>query len=101
MTKSKTLALVIVLNISSLIHEYIIALTFGFFVPILMISYSFFGAIMAILPELRYGNIMVLGSFMFGINFFLTFYSLEYIQREKMIGLYDGYLNYIVPYIVH
>lgn len=98
---SQLVAFFFVFLISAFIHEVIIAVSMGFFYPILLIMFGGPGVLYAFLPnkELRSLNIFVWSMFFIGNGFLIMFYSWEYFARNSL-DLRPSY-SWMAPIIPH
>ncbi|XP_025156963.1 sterol O-acyltransferase 1 [Harpegnathos saltator] len=94
--RNKVLATYAVFFISSIFHEYILAFTFRFFYPVLLIMFGGFGFV---LMFNRYftGNVFMWTSLCIGKGIAVSMYAMEYYARINCQPYDDKYLDLVLP----
>lgn len=96
---NRVAAMLMVFTISSFVHEYIIAFTFGFFYPIMLVLFEGCGVIVMFFTNKRrrsIGNIFMWFSITVGNALMLALYNMEYHAR-KNCAVGDSISDYFVP----
>lgn len=97
--KKKVSATITVFMLSALIHEYILALSFRFFYPVLFLSFGGLGLAMMFLPLRRWnsmGNIILWTCLLLGNGVQAALYTMEHFARKNcQVG--DDLVDYLVP----
>ncbi|CAF1324523.1 unnamed protein product [Rotaria sordida] len=90
-----------VIFLSACVHEYILALSFGYFYPILFLQFAIFGFIsMLILPQRTQNiayNIFIWTSLFIGLGMQMCLYSIEWYARQNCPRVVNGPLDYFIP----
>uniref|UniRef100_A0A6A7FZM9 O-acyltransferase n=4 Tax=Hirondellea gigas TaxID=1518452 RepID=A0A6A7FZM9_9CRUS len=92
------LPLLVVFLISSVVHEYMLALAFRFFYPVLLLMFGGFGVVfMFIKTRASQFNVCLWLSLILGTGIMMCLYSLEWYARRNCAPLTDGFADYLVP----
>lgn len=92
------LPLLLVFLISSVVHEYILAIAFRFFYPVLLLMFGGFGVVlMFIKTRARQFNVFLWVSLILGTGILMCLYSLEWYARRNCAPVYEGFADYLVP----
>lgn len=99
--KYRMISMYAVIFLSACVHEYIIALAFGYLYPILFIQFAVLGFIsMLILPQRTQNNafnVFIWASLFFGLGMQMCLYSIEWYARQNCPQTVDGVLDYFIP----
>ncbi|XP_058809626.1 sterol O-acyltransferase 1 [Phymastichus coffea] len=97
---SKVFAIAMTFAVSALFHEYILALAFGFFYPVLFISFAGFSLLLVFLMK-NYskmdGNIYMWLALIVGNGIVYTLYPMEFYARSNCPPYSDHLLDSILP----
>ncbi|GBN24292.1 Sterol O-acyltransferase 1 [Araneus ventricosus] len=97
---SRSAALMAVFFVSSLVHEYIIALSLGFFYPIMAVMNLTVGVPLTILTHKKTGqfwNTFMWSMLFSGWGLIIIFYTFEWHARSNCKGLEDPVLDFCIP----
>ncbi|GIX93690.1 sterol O-acyltransferase 1 [Caerostris darwini] len=97
---SRSIALVIVFFVSSVFHEYILSLSFGFFYPVLGVVYLSVGVPVIFLTKKKttqLWNTFMWSMLFAGWGFVVFLYSIEWYARANCKGTEDPILDYFIP----
>ncbi|CAG0885571.1 unnamed protein product [Darwinula stevensoni] len=99
--KNRAIPMMAVFGVSAIVHEYILAVVFRFFFPVLLIMFGFFGGGLMFLPRWegsRAWNVFLWASFSIGVGTQFSFYSMEWYSRINCPQYYqEWYLDMLVP----
>ncbi|CAF0965925.1 unnamed protein product [Adineta steineri] len=99
--KYRLVSMYAVIFLSACVHEYIIALAFGYFYPILFIQFAVLGFIsMLILPQRTQNNafnVFIWASLFVGLGMQMCLYSIEWYARLNCPRFVNGPLDYFIP----
>ncbi|CAM4748268.1 unnamed protein product [Rotaria magnacalcarata] len=99
--KYRLVSMYMVIFLSACVHEYILALAFGYFYPILFLQFAVLGFIsMLILPrrtQSKAFNIFIWTSLFVGLGMQMCLYSIEWYARQNCPRVVNGPLDYFVP----
>ncbi|CAF1633686.1 unnamed protein product [Adineta ricciae] len=99
--KYRLVSMYTVIFLSACVHEYILALAFGYFYPILFLQFAILGFIsMLILPQRTQNNIFnifIWTSLFVGLGMQMCLYSIEWYARQNCPRAVNGPLDYFVP----
>jgi sterol O-acyltransferase len=99
--KYRLVSMYAVIFLSACVHEYILALAFGYFYPILFLQFAILGFIsMLILPQRTQNiafNIFIWTSLFVGLGMQMCLYSIEWYARQNCPRAINGPLDYFVP----
>ncbi|GIY95936.1 sterol O-acyltransferase 1 [Caerostris extrusa] len=96
----RSIALVTVFFVSSVFHEYILSLSFGFFYPVLGVVYLSVGVPVIFLTKKKTSQLWntFMWSMLFaGWGFVVFLYSIEWYARANCKGTEDPILDYFIP----
>jgi len=81
--KNKALPTTLVFLVSSIFHEYILAFSLNFFLPVLFVLFFGFGFALVFIKNVHgpLGNVFVWHSLMSGTGILLACYSIEFYSR--------------------
>lgn len=95
----KAAAAIAVFTISAAIHEYIIAIAFRFFYPVLFVLFDGFGVVMLFMPIKRWnsiGNIILWTELCVGNGIQVALYTIEHFARKNCV-VGENLVDYMVP----
>ncbi|CAF1148007.1 unnamed protein product [Adineta steineri] len=99
--KYRLVSMYTVIFLSACVHEYILALAFGYFYPILFLQFAVLGFIsMLILPQRTQNNafnVFIWTSLFVGLGMQMCLYSIEWYARQNCPRTLNGPLDYFVP----
>lgn len=93
---NKVLATYAVFFVSSIFHEYILAFTFRFFYPVMLIMFGGLGFVL-MFNKRSTGNIFMWTSLCMGNGIIISLYAMEYYARKNCLPYDDPYLDLILP----
>ncbi|XP_076042445.1 sterol O-acyltransferase 1 isoform X2 [Oratosquilla oratoria] len=97
-SRGRWLPMMVVFFISSIVHEYILALAFRFFYPVLLVMFGGFGVgFMFVNSKERKFNVFLWVTLFLGTGLLMCLYSIEWYARINCPPVYDSFLDYIVP----
>ncbi|XP_014225840.1 sterol O-acyltransferase 1 isoform X2 [Trichogramma pretiosum] len=95
-TRGKKLpATLAVFYISAIVHEYILAFAFGFFYPVMFVSFGIMGVLLVFLTKKHSkvdGNVFIWWSLFTGTGLLFSLYSMEYYARAHCPP-YQGHMR--------
>lgn len=94
--RNKVLATYAVFFMSSVFHEYILALTFRFFYPVLLILFGGIGFAVAFAKKGAH-NVLMWLSFFIGMGFLVSMYTHECYARINCPPYHDKFLDFFIP----
>lgn len=94
--KNKILATFAVFIVSAIFHEYILAFTFGFFYPALLVMFGGLGCSLKFVTA-KTGNIFMWLALIVGNGMLVSFYAIEFYARTNCPQYIDGAMDLIVP----
>lgn len=84
--------------VSCVVHEYILALAFRFFYPVLLIQFGFFGvALMFINTRARAFNVFLWASLILGPGILMCLYGQEWYARANCAPVTDDFTDLLIP----
>lgn len=99
--KYRLVSLYTVIFLSACVHEYILAIAFGYFYPVLFLQFAILGFIsMLILPQRTSNNafnVFIWSSLFVGFGMQMCLYSIEWYARQNCPRSVNGALDYFMP----
>lgn len=96
---SKTGAALVTITVSAVIHEFIIGFSFGFFYPVLLTFFNFFGSMLLFMNTHKYknlGNIFIIFGLCTGSGLMCSLYTIEFFARLNC-NVSDSTFKYFIP----
>lgn len=100
---NKVVATCSVFFISALVHEYIIGFMLGYFFPIMLIQFGFFGMTLTFVKikgKHVIGNTFLWWSLSVGIGMQISLYAMEYYARVNCPRTNEKFIDYFIPRIL-
>ncbi|XP_065193592.1 sterol O-acyltransferase 1-like [Sycon ciliatum] len=98
--KNRLVAMFTVFIVSAFVHEYIIAATFGFFFPVLLLMFGGIGVSFVFLTHQRQSriwNIFMWVMLFFGNGLLMCLYSIEFYSRQNCADKMETWLDILIP----
>lgn len=97
---NKKRAMLVVFFLSALVHEYILALSYRFFFPVILVVYGTFGVGLMFATKKKtahFWNVFLWITLISGWGMILIFYTVEYYSRINCPSTKDGLADFFFP----
>lgn len=100
---NRKVAMFTVFSVSAIVHEYVLATSFGFFFPVLLLMFGGIGVSFIFLTHQRQSriwNIFMWVMLFFGNGMLMCFYSVEFYARENCSPNTDSWVDLFIPRVL-